>query len=102
MNDNLLYNSKSNIGTEGGGEGKGGVGKGIKYSRRPNACCIVRTSPVPLPLCASLSFSKPIRATSLSPSPLPGTGLAVLNIPLTCCAFPSEFSAKVCLYTDGF
>lgn len=52
MNDNLLYNSNSNIGTEGGGEGKGGEGKGTKYSRRPYARCIVRTTPVQLPLCA--------------------------------------------------
>lgn len=55
MKDNLLYNSNSNIGTEGGGEVRE---KGAKYSRRPYAHWILRTRPVLLPLHIWLGFSK--------------------------------------------
>lgn len=69
--DKLLYNSNANIGTEGGGEGRGREGseRRLNIAGGLNAHCVVRTSPVQFPLHAWLGFSKPSEPlTSLSSS----------------------------------
>lgn len=83
-------------------------GEGTKYSRRPYACWILRTSPALLPLHIWLGFSKHFSVSfpSFSPSLPPSPSLSseqtlefwVFWIYPWIVSLPSELSARICCF----